>query len=405
MSKQHQMVIIGGGTAGITTAARLRKAMPKADIAIIEPSEKHYYQPLWTLVGGGVMKKEVTQKDEAKYIPKNVTWIKDYAEDIDPDARTVSLRNGDVIDYEYLIIAPGIQLDWDKVKGLKETIGKNGVGSNYSYQTVDSTWKALREFKGGNAVFTNPLGQIKCGGAPQKIMYLAEHYLRKHNLKDKSKVIGAFAGTVMLGVPEINKALNEIVEKRNIDMRFYHNLVEVRGDERIAVFDVRDPQTGEVIKQEEIEFNMLHATPPQSAPDFLKKNAKLVVPDGPHVGFVDVDKYTLQHKAYKNIFSLGDSAALPTAKTGAAVRKQAPVLVQNLKDVMAGNSPSAKYNGYSSCPLVTGYNSLVLAEFLYDNKYKPTFPVNQAKERYDMFLLKRYILPILYWKFMLKGLA
>ncbi|HHO54894.1 MAG TPA: NAD(P)/FAD-dependent oxidoreductase [Trueperaceae bacterium] len=405
MKNQHQILIIGGGTAGITTAARLRNAMPQSDIAIIEPSEKHYYQPLWTLVGGGIMKKEVTQKDEVKYIPKNVKWIKDYAEDIDPDASTVSLRNGDVIGYEYLIIAPGIQLDWDKVKGLKESIGKNGVCSNYSYQTVDSTWKALREFKGGNAVFTNPLGQIKCGGAPQKIMYLAEHYLRKNGLKDKSKVIGAFAGTVMLGVPEINEVLNGIVKKRNIDMRFYHNLVEVKGDEKIAVFDVRDAKTGEVIKQEEIEFNMLHATPPQSSPDFLKKNAKLVLPDGPHVGFVDVDKYTLQHNSYKNIFSLGDSAALPTAKTGAAVRKQAPVLVQNLKDLMAGNAPSKKYDGYSSCPLVTGYNSLVLAEFLYDNKYKPTFPINQAKERYDMFLLKRYILPILYWQFMLRGKA
>jgi len=405
MKNQHQIIIIGGGTAGITTAARLRKAIPQADIAIIEPSEEHYYQPLWTLVGGGIMKKEVTMKQESKYIPKNVKWIKDYAEDIDPDANTVSLRNGDVLNYEYLIIAPGIQLDWDKVKGLKEAIGKNGVCSNYSYETVDSTWKALSEFKGGNAVFTNPLGQIKCGGAPQKIMYLAEHYLRKNGLKDKSNVIGAFAGTVMLGVPEINEVLNGIVEKRNIDMRFYHNLVEVKADEKIAVFDVRDAQTGEVVKQEEIEFNMLHATPPQSAPDFLKKNAKLVLPDGPHVGFVDVDKYTLQHNSYKNIFSLGDSAALPTAKTGAAVRKQAPVLVKNLKDVMAGKSPSAKYNGYSSCPLVTGYNSLVLAEFLYDNKYKPTFPINQAKERYDMFLLKRYILPILYWKFMLKGLA
>ncbi len=405
MKNQHQIIIIGGGTAGITVAARLRKAMPQADIAIIEPSEEHYYQPLWTLVGGGVMKKEVTMKKESKYIPKNVKWIKDYAEDIDPDANTVSLRNGGILSYEYLVIAPGIQLDWDKVKGLKEAIGKNGVCSNYSYKTVDSTWKALSEFKGGNAVFTNPLGQIKCGGAPQKIMYLAEHYLRKNNLKDKSKVIGAFAGTVMLGVPEINEVLNGIVEKRNIDMRFYHNLVEVKAREQIAVFDVRDAKTGEVLKQEEIEFNMLHATPPQSAPDFLKKNAKLVLPNGPHVGFVDVDKHSLQHNTYKNIFSLGDSAALPTAKTGAAVRKQAPVLVANMKDLMAGNNLSASYDGYSSCPLVTGYNSLVLAEFLYENKYKPTFPINQAKERYDMFLLKRYILPILYWQFMLRGKA
>ena len=404
MANRQQMVIIGGGTAGITVAARILRAIKTADVTIIEPAEKHYYQSFWTLAGAGMMKKEATVKNEAPYIPKNVKWVKDYATGIDPDNNSVSLRNGSNVNYDYLIVAPGIQLDWDKVKGLKETMGKNGVGSNYSYETVDYTWKALQNFKGGNAIFTNPLGQVKCGGAPQKIMYLSERYIAKNGLKDKSNVIGAFAGTVMLGVPEINKVLNKIVAERNIDMRFYHNLVEVRGNEKLAIFDVRDPQTGEHIKQEEIEFNLLHVTPPQSSPDFIK-NTKIAVADGPHKGYVEVDSKTMQHPKYKNVFSLGDASALPTAKTAAAIRKQAPVLVQNLKDVVEGKEPSKAYKGYSACAIITQPKKVVFAEFLYGNKYKPTFPMDQAKERFDMYLMKRYMLPFMYWNFMLKGLA
>jgi len=405
MAKHHQVLIIGGGTAGLGVAAQIRNKLKLDDIAVIEPSDKHYYQAGWTLVGAGIIPKENTIKDELKYIPKKVEWIKDAVTDIDPDNNSVSLKNGGAVSYDYLVVASGIQLDWDKVKGLKETLGKNGVGSNYSYNTVDYTWKALQEFKGGNAIFTNPLGQIKCGGAPQKVMYLSEEYMRKKGTRDKAKVIGAFAGTMMLGVPEINKSLFDIVKKRDIEMRFYHDLVEVKGDEHIAIFNVRDPKTGEHIKREEIEFNFLHATPPQSAPDYLK-TTKLAVTEGPHKGFVDVDMYSLQHKKYKNVFALGDSAALPTAKTAAGVRKQVPVLVQNLKDTMAKQALSKKYKGYAACPIVTNYNKMLFAEFIYDNKFKPTFPIiDQTKPRFDMYLLKRFMLPAMYWHLYLKGLA
>jgi sulfide:quinone oxidoreductase len=398
---KHQIVIVGGGTAGITVAARLRRADATLDIAIIEPSSKHYYQPLWTLVGAGVVKKETTEHEEAPYIPAGVKWLKDFVEDVDPDTNTLTLRNGDTVAYDYLVVAPGIQLNWDKVKGLKETLGKNGVCSNYSYDLVDYTWETLRNFRSGAAIFTNPAGQVKCGGAPQKIMYLADDYFRKHGLRGKTEVIGAFAGTKMLGVPEINKTLEHIVEERDIHMRFHHNLVAIDGGKKEATFEVTDGEMKGVVT---IPFDMIHVTPPQSAPDFIKRS-KLVWAEGPNAGWVNVDIHTLQHPKYPNVFSLGDVAALPTAKTGAAIRKQAPVLVKNLLAAMKKETVSASYNGYSSCPLVTGYGKLVLAEFLYDNKYKPTFPVDQTKERYDMYLLKRYVLPQLYWHGMLRGLA
>jgi sulfide:quinone oxidoreductase len=398
---KHQIVIIGGGTAGITVAARLRRADNTLDVAIIEPSSKHHYQPLWTLVGAGVVKKETTEHQEARYIPPGVKWLKDYVEVVDPDTNTLTLRNGDTVAYDYLVVAPGIQLNWDKVKGLTETLGKNGVCSNYSYDLVDYTWETLKHFIGGTAVFTNPAGQVKCGGAPQKIMYLVEDYTRKHGLRDQTTIIGAFAGTKMLGVPEINKTLEHIVVGRGIDMRFHHNLCAINGEKKEATFEVTDGTNKKVVT---MHFDMIHVTPPQSAPDFIKRS-KLVLREGPNAGWVNVDIHTLQHPKYSNVFSLGDVAALPTAKTGAAIRKQAPVLVKNLLAVMKQETVSASYNGYSSCPLVTGYGKLVLAEFLYDNKYKPTFPVDQTKERYDMYLLKRYVLPQMYWHGMLRGLV
>jgi sulfide:quinone oxidoreductase len=400
MTKHYRIAIIGGGTAGITVAARLKRADQNLDIAVIEPSSKHYYQPLWTLVGAGIVKKESTERKERQYMPEGVHWVKDYVEDILPEDNTLNLRSGDKMTYDYLVVAPGIQLNWHEVKGLKDTIGKNGVCSNYSYETVDYTWEVLKNFKGGTAIFTNPAGQVKCGGAPQKIMYLVEDYTRKHGLREKTKIIGAFAGTKMLGVPEINATLENIVKERGIDMCFHHNLVAIDGLKKEATFEI----LGEEKRMVTLPFDMIHVTPPQSAPEFIKRS-KLVHQEGPNKGWVNVDIHTLQHPSYRNVFSLGDVAALPTAKTGAAIRKQAPVLVKNLLAALKGQTPLASYNGYSSCPLVTGYGKLVLAEFVYDNKYKPTFPLDQTKERYDMYLLKRHVLPQMYWHGMLRGLA
>lgn len=397
----HTIVIIGGGTAGITVAARLKRADSTLDIALIEPSDRHFYQPLWTLVGAGVVKKERTERPEEDYIPWGVTWLRDYAAAIDPEANTVTLGSGTTLSYDYLVVAAGIKMDWDKVAGLTETLGKNGVCSVYDYRLAEYTWEVIRSFQGGNAVFTNPAGQVRCGGAPQKIMYLADDHFRRRGVRDQVQVIGAFAGTVMLGVPEINATLSRIVAERSIEMRFYHNLVAIDGASKVATFDVTGP---EGVSQATIPFGMIHVTPPMSAPDVVK-TSPLAVAEGPHQGYVDVDIHTLQHRRYANIFALGDAAALPTAKTGAAIRKQAPVLVKNLLAVMRGEELPARYDGYSSCPLITGYGSLVLAEFKYDNKYAPTFPVDQTRERLDMYLLKRYVLPPMYWHGMLRGLV
>lgn len=400
MSK-HSVLILGGGTAGITVAARLKRANRELDVAVVDPARDHWYQPLWTLVGAGVTDVEETRRDEAKVMPKGVTWIQEAVASIDADAHEVTLQGGDTVAYEQLVVGLGIEYDWDAVEGLRDAVGHDGVVSNYTPEYAQATWRELQAWTGGRMVFTAPAGQIKCGGAPQKIMYLAEDYARKHGLRERTEIVGAFAGTVMLGVPEINETLNGIVETRDIDMRFHHELVAVDADAKEAVFRTTGDPDSERIR---IGYDLLHVVPPMRAPAPVR-DSDLAVAEGPHAGFADVDHATMQHVRHPDVFALGDVAALPTAKTGAAVRKQAPVLVDHLLAHRAGATSEKAYAGYSSCPLVTGYGSLVLAEFEYGNAYKPTFPVDQTKERWDMYMLKRHLLPQMYWHGMLRGLA
>jgi sulfide:quinone oxidoreductase len=395
MSKHHSILVVGGGTGGLSVAARLREADPTLDIAVVEPSEHHYYQPIWTLVGGGVFDKEISRRPEADYMPSGVTWLKDRVTSFDPEKNTVTLAEAGAVTYDQLVVALGMQLDWKKIDGLNGSLGKDGICSNYTYESVDSTWQALKGFKGGNAIFTFPSTPIKCAGAPQKIMYLADELLRKNGVREKSKIIYASATPAIFGVKHYREALEPIVKRKGIETLYRHDLVGVRPKSKEAVFKNLDT-SAEVV----LPYEMLHVVPPQSAPDVVKASAL-----ANKEGWVEVDKYTTQHVRFANVFSLGDNASLPTSRTGAAIRKQAPVLVENLLASRAGKPPSARYDGYASCPLVTGYGKLILAEFDYDGNPTESFPFDQRRERYSMYALKAYGLPSMYWNGMLRGRA
>lgn len=394
--QHHQILIVGGGNAGISVAAQLLRHHRQLDVAIIDPASDHYYQPAWTLVGAGAFNIYDTVKSEATVIPRGAKWIKQRVESFDPDRNRLTLDDKSTLGYDYMVVAPGIQLNWHEVKGLKETLGKNGVCSNYSFQTAPYTFECIRNLKGGKAVFHNPHTPVKCGGAPHKIMYLAADYFRKHGLLDKIKIEYWSGGTKLFGVPKYEKTLLKVVERAHIDMHFFVKLVEIDGEKKRARF----VGFGEKNKDQEtwVDFDMIHVTPPQSAPDFIRNS-----PLANEAGWVDVDKFSLQHNRYKNIFSLGDASSLPTSKTGAAIRKQAPVVVKNLLSVIDGQPMTAAYNGYTSCPVVTGYGKLVLAEFDYSNEPVETFPFDQSKERWSMYQLKRRVLPWLYWNKILPG--
>jgi sulfide:quinone oxidoreductase len=390
------VLIVGGGTAGLTVAARLTKGRANTlDVAVIEPSENHFYQPLWTLVGGGVFPKEKSRRSEAAVMPKRAHWIQDAVVHFRPARNEVETRDGTTITYDWLVVAAGLQIYWNKIPGLIESLGKNGVCSNYSFETVDSTWQAIRNFRGGRAIFTQPSGAVKCGGAPQKIMYLADEYFRRARVRANSEVIFASATPSIFAIEKYRKTLERVIQRRQIECLFRHELSEIRSEQHEAVFKRLDGGEPHVLR-----YDLLHVTPPMGPPDFISSS-----PIADSDGWVEVDSKTLRHICYPNIFSLGDCSSLPTSKTGAAVRKQAPVLVTNLKSAMRNEPLKAVYDGYTSCPVVTSYGKLVLAEFGYDKQPMETFPFDQSKERLSMYLLKKYVLPQLYWNGMLKGRA
>lgn len=398
MAIHHQIAIIGGGNAGISVAAQLLLKNRKLDIAIIDPAEKHYYQPAWTLVGSGVFNIQDTERNEADVIPNGAKWIKQKVTAFQPEQNAVTLGDGSTLTYDYLVVAPGIQLNWSEIKGLKENLGKNNVCSNYSFQSAPYTFECIKNFKGGKAIFHNPHTPVKCGGAPHKIMYIAADYWRKNGVLSKADIQYWSGIGKLFAVKIYEDTLLAVCKRSDIKLNFMQKLVEIDGAKKRAKFI----GIGEANMNKEtwVDFDMIHVTPPQSAPDFIRQSVLANA-----MGWVDVDKNTLKHVRYANIFSLGDASGLPTSKTGAAIRKQAPVLVQNLLASIEQQTLAGNYTGYTSCPLVTGYGKLVLAEFDYNNEPMETFPFDQSKERWSMYQLKRRVLPWLYWNKILKGTA
>ncbi len=415
MATHYQILIIGGGTAGIMTAAQLKRKRRELQIAIAEPSETHWYQPAWTLVGAGTFDMGKTRRSEHSVIPKGVEWIKDRAVAMLPGENKVELASGRTLSYDYLVVATGLVNDNSLIEGLDHALKTGAVCSNYV--DPEYTWKSLQDFKGGTAIFTQPATPIKCGGAPQKAMYLAADYLKKKGLDKKTEIIFLTPGTVIFGVKQVAETLMNVVNRYGIRMKLFHTPVRIDGDRKLAYFKDSTPAekkepgqlpAGARITDEgllEIPFDFLHLAPPQKAPDFIARSELANA-----AGWLDVDQHSLQHKKFPNIFSLGDVAALPTAKTGAAIRKQAPVVVDNLLKLLDRKpADNHSYDGYSSCPLVTGYGKMVLAEFNYKNEFTPDpmlklmLVLRSYKEHWRLWILKKYGLPFLYWNQMMKG--
>ena len=396
---RFDVVIVGGGAAGISVASSLKSRKPDLDIAIIDPADIHYYQPGWTMVGGGIFDAQDTVRTMGSLIPKDVHWIKAAVAAFEPKDDAVVLDGCRVVKYDRLVVCPGLKLDWHKIEGLVETLGKNGVTSNYRYDLAPYTWELVRGLKKGRAIFTQPPMPIKCAGAPQKAMYLSgDAWLRNGVLKDIDIHFNN-AGGVLFGVKDYVPALEGYVKKYGAHLNFFHNLVAVDGEARKAWFDVAKPDTP--VERVEMEFDMMHVCPPQTAPDFIR-----VSPLADAAGWVDVDQSTLRHTSYDNIWSLGDVMNAPNAKTAAAARIQAPIVAENLAADIEGKAPVAQYNGYGSCPLTVERGKIVLAEFGYGGAMLPSFPkflLDGTKPSRTAWLLKEKILPPIYWKAMLKG--
>jgi len=395
----HQVVIVGGGAAGIAVASSLLARSPQLDIAIIDPADAHFYQPGWTMVGGGIFQASSTARTMASVIPTDVRWIKAAVAAFEPDKNQIILEGCRVVKYQQLVVCPGLKLDWHGIEGLTETLGRNGVTSNYRYDLAPYTWQLVQQLKKGKAIFTQPPMPIKCAGAPQKAMYLSADHWTRQGVMNHIDIDFCNSGAVLFGVADYVPALMEYVKKYRIDLNFGETLVAIDGPAHKATFmkTVADGAKEKVVR----DFDMIHVVPPQKAPDFVR-----VSPLADAAGWVDVDPATLRHKTFANVYGLGDVTNTPNAKTAAAARKQAPVVAQNLLTALGSHKGQAAYDGYGSCPLTVERGKIVLAEFTYGGKLAPSFPgwlIDGTRPSTLAWYLKERILPPIYWEAMLKG--
>jgi sulfide:quinone oxidoreductase len=398
VAAQHEVVIIGGGNAGISLAARLERYGVK-DVALIEPRDHHFFQPLFSHIAGGRAAAKEAVRPQGPLIPKGVTWIRDSASGVDTDANLVTLASGAAVAYGQLVVCPGLQYDWDDVPGLAEAVHSPSGASHYEFELAPKAWTLLSGLTSGTAVFTMPAGPIKCGGAAQKPMYLACDYWREQGVLDKIRVVMVQPYPTVFGVAEVDRELDRKIAEYGIELRTNCELVSVDAASQKAT--IRNTESG---AEENLHYDVLNAVPPQSAPDWLKAT-NLPAPDDTG-GFVEVDRQTLRHIRFHNVWSLGDAAGTTNSKSGGALRKQTKVLAQNLVAARKGKPLPAKYNGYSVCPFTVSRNTVVFAEF--DDRYRPmpTIPrVPTWNESKLSWVVDRDIFPQVYWNLILKGRA
>ena len=398
-TRHHNVVIIGGGNAGLSVAGRLHRYGVK-DVAVIEPMGTHLYKPLFSHIAGGRAPARMASRPQASVIPRGTTWIQDRVRKIDPDTKTVTLKSGRLVTYGQLIVCPGIQKRWEAIPGLVSAMASGSGISNYELEYATKAWKMLSGLRTGTVVFTQPSGEASCAGAAQKPMYLACDYWREQGVLDNISVVLVVPTPTMFGMPLIDAELERKVAEYGIEVRYSRELVEVDATHKTV--SIADPRGG---KPETLSYDLLHAVPPQTAPEFLAAT-KLASPDSAG-GFVDVDPRTLRHARYPDVWSLGDAAETTNSKSGGALRKQTLVLAKNLAAALDGKPLPESYDGYSVCPFTVSRHTVVFAEF--DDQYtpKPTIPFwkNLAKERRFTWIADRYVLPWVYWNLILKGRA
>ncbi len=424
-----KIVIVGAGAGGIMALARLRSGLKDPDITIIAPNELHIYQPGQVFQAAGLYLHNDLIKPNSDFIPEDVNWIKDEVATFDPDNNTLLTRSGEKVAYDYLVVAAGIDYHYEWIRGLKEEdIGTKGISSvylnNMEEGTTDGgsiTWDWFNALKQASAtgqkprvIYTQPDTPVKCGGAPQKILYLSADHLKKEGLS--ADYTFATASGTLFGLEPIAESLAEVQKRyHTITNKFKHNLVSIDVHNKITTFEHTYEIKGEydedleaydmIEKRELVEmaYDFIHIVPPMSAAQSVV-DSPLGWQKGSAKGWLEVDKETLQHRRYKNVFGIGDVCGIPMGKTGGSARHHAPVVAENLIALMQGQTPKAKFDGYTVCPLKTGYGEIIMAEFNYDG-LAPSFSFLAPEQpRWIWWAFDLYMLKPMYWYLMMRGL-
>ncbi|HTN31614.1 MAG TPA: FAD-dependent oxidoreductase [Pseudomonas sp.] len=374
-AKQHsaaRIVIAGAGAAGLAVASRLAERLEGATITLIDGRKAHYYQPGFTLIASGIKPASYVTTRTADYVPRGVEWIEERVAEIDPDGNKVVTASGRSVPYDFLVVATGMQLDYAAIEGMDESlIGQNGLGSIYhSPAAAEATWRQMSEFadKGGVGVFLRPGTEMKCAGAPLKYTFVTEDYLTRRGNRGKAEIIYNANNKALFSVPIVSEKVRMLFQQRDIKVNYDRVLQSIDPGRRIATFRTPEGTT-------ELGYDFINVIPPMKAPDVVR-NSPLPWQQGAWgtEGWLEVDKHTLRHVRYSNVFGVGDIAGVPKGKTAASVKWQVPVAVEHLLADIAGTESTARYDGYTSCPLITRLGRAMLIEFDYQNNLTPSFP-------------------------------
>ncbi|MFN3949446.1 NAD(P)/FAD-dependent oxidoreductase [Microbacterium sp.] len=392
-----RIVVIGGGNAGLSVAGRLQRARFR-DITVIEPRETHVFAPLQSHIAGGAARASEAVRRQADVIPPGVRWVRDEAFTVDAEARRVHLVSGGHLDYDQLVVCAGMRMAWESVPGLPEAMASPAGVSNYDFDLAAKASPVLRDLRGGTVVFTQPPEPASCGAAAQKPMYLACDWWRAIGVRDDIRVIFVCPDPVPFGIPAIDRELQRKLDEYGIEVRYSRELRSVDATARTLTIGHGDAE-------ETVDYDVLHAVPPQRAPEWIAGSG-LAASDDPH-GFVDVDPETFQHSRYPEIWAVGDAATVATRRSGGAIRQQAKALVKNMTAALDGGAPSAKYNGYSVVPFTVSRGTVVFAEFDRQGRLQPSVPFWRSlyRERRLSWIADRRILPWVYWHLILRGRA
>jgi sulfide:quinone oxidoreductase len=413
IATRAHIVIIGAGAAGTALANRLVDQLEGARITLVDGRQNHYYQPGFSLIAAGLKAQEYSISKTRDWLPSGVTLIEEPAVAIDPVAKTVSTAGNQTLDYDFLVVAPGLVLDHDAIEGFSlDMVGKNGIGALYAGpEYAGRTWEAASKFteEGGVGLFVRPSTEMKCAGAPLKHTFLIDDIASRGGAKGKYEAHYACPQNVLFSVPIVSEKVRMLFKERNIATHYGHTLKAIDPGRKIALFDTpaADPSAkGAAPSKIELPYDYIHIIPPQRAPEVSRQSGLSWADKWTDQGWVECDQKTLRHLRYPEIFALGDVAGVPKGKTAASVKWQVPVVENHLLAAIEGREGTETYDGYTSCPLITRVGRAMLVEFDYHNNLVPSFPgmIAPLEELWISWLMKEVALKATY-NAMLRGKA
>lgn len=403
VSTKARIVIAGAGAAGLTMASRLSQRLDGADIVIVDPRVDHVYQPGLTLVGAGLRPASYVMLRTGDFVPRSVRFVQESVAEFDPVGNKVVTDKGTQLPYDFLVVATGLVLDYAGIEGMEfGLIGREGIASVYGGpQAAEASWRALDEYRqrGGVGLFGRPQTEMKCAGAPLKQTFLADDYLRRSGKRASSEIIYNAQNDTLFSVPLVDAKVRQLFARQEFKINFSHVLTRIDPVRHIATYTTAK---GPV----ELKWDFLNLIPPMRAPPAIR-NSALRWQSGPLSadGWIDVDRATLRHQRFANVFGVGDINGVPKGKTAASVKWQAPVALDHLVGTISGKGGTERYNGYTSCPLITRIGQAMLVEFDYENRLVPSFPfIDPLDEHWLVWVIKETMLKPNYTA-MLRGLA